>query len=263
MNLLPSVQMAKQSISLPLLVLRPWQQLSLTAMVRSIAPRGSGYLHSSQAVFYLAGIDLFGGGFYCIFCHSKDKHHPLKCPMLAKLNLKLIKVGGGSSGGVGIGSKSPMSGPLATGTSGTPGAKVAAAVSHATPSKVSPSAPVGMTVALVVDGEENSTDSFRWDGDGDGDGVTIEDAHKPKALVSSYAPSSSGPLCCNLSVESSLPSPTCSATQLGDNIVLPPTLIQSLLKAIPTTNRGTPFRLVVANTGATDHMVPDRGAFIS
>jgi hypothetical protein len=60
-----------------------------------------------------------------------------------------------------------------------------------------------------------------------------------------------------------LPSPTCSATQLGNNIILPPTLIKSLLKAIPTKNGGTPFRLVVANTGAMDHMVPDRGAFIS
>ncbi len=53
------------------------------------------------------------------------------------------------------------------------------------------------------------------------------------------------------------------ATQLGDDIVLPPILIKSLLKAIPTTNGGTPFRLVVADNGATDHMVPDRGAFIS
>jgi hypothetical protein len=181
--------------------------------------------------------------------------------MLAKLNLKLIKVGGGSSGGIGIGSKSPASGTLASGSSGTPGAKSAAAVSHATPSKVSPSAPMGMTVALVADVEKDSTDSFRWDGDEDG--VTFEDAHKPKASVSSYAPPSPGPSCCNVSVESCPPSPTCLATQLGNDIVLLPTLIKSLLKAIPTTNVGTPFCLVVANTGATDHMVPDRSTFIS
>jgi hypothetical protein len=53
------------------------------------------------------------------------------------------------------------------------------------------------------------------------------------------------------------------ATQLGNNIILPQTLIKSLLKAIPTTNGGTPFCFVVANTGATDHMVPDCSAFIS
>jgi hypothetical protein len=93
--------------------------------------------------------------------------------------------------------------------------------------------------------------------------VTFEDARKPKALVSSYAPPSPGPLCCNFSVESCLPSPTCLATQLGNDIVLPPTLIKSLLKAIPTMNGGTPFCLVVANTGATDHMVPDRSTFTS
>jgi hypothetical protein len=52
-------------------------------------------------------------------------------------------------------------------------------------------------------------------------------------------------------------------TQLGNNINLPSTLIKSLLKAIPTTNGGTPFCLVVADTGAMDHMVPDRSAFIS
>ncbi len=55
----------------------------------------------------------------------------------------------------------------------------------------------------------------------------------------------------------------CSATQLGDDIVFPPILIKSLLKAIPTTNGGTPFRLVVADTSATGHMVPDCGTFIS
>jgi hypothetical protein len=181
--------------------------------------------------------------------------------MLTELNLKLIEVGGSYSGGVGIGSKSPTSGTLASCSSGTPGAKVAAAVSHATPSEVSPSSPAGTMVALVADGDKDSTDSFCWDGDEDG--VTFEDAHKPRALVSSYTPSSPGPFCCNISVESFLPSPTCSATRLGDDIVLPPILIKSLLKAIPTTNGSTLFRLVVADTGATDHMVPDRGTFIS
>jgi hypothetical protein len=154
--------------------------------------------------------------------------------MLAKLNLKLIKVGGGSSGGIGIGPKSPASGTLASGSAGTPGAKLAAAVSHATPSKVSPLAPAGMTATLVADVDKDSTDSFRWDGDEDG--VTFEDAHKPKALVSSYAPPSPAPSCCNLSMESCLPSPMCLATQLGNDIVISPTLIKSLLKAIPTTN---------------------------
>jgi hypothetical protein len=64
-------------------------------------------------------------------------------------------------------------------------------------------------------------------------------------------------------MESNPPSPTCLATQSVDDIVLPPMLVQSLLKAIPTTSNGTPSCLVVADTGATDRMVPDRRAFIS
>ena len=59
------------------------------------------------------------------------------------------------------------------------------------------------------------------------------------------------------------PSPTCLATQSVKDIVLPPTFVQLLLKAIPTTSNGTPSCLVVADTGATDHMVPDPSAFIS
>jgi hypothetical protein len=182
--------------------------------------------------------------------------------MLAELNLKLMEVDGGSLGGIGIGSNSPVCGPLASASPGTPGTKVAAAVSHATPcSKASPSAPVGMMAALVADGDKDSTDSFCWDGNKDG--VTFADAHNSKTSVSSYAPSSPGSACCNVSFESALPSPTYSATHSSVYIVLPPTSIQALQKAIPTTNGGTPFCLVVADTGATDHMVPDRGAYIS
>ncbi len=35
------------------------------------------------------------------------------------------------------------------------------------------------------------------------------------------------------------------------------------MKAISTTSNGTPLRFAVADTGATDHMVPDRNTFIS
>ena len=33
-------------------------------------------------------------GFYCAFCSGKEKHHPLKCPLLGDLGLKIIEVGG-------------------------------------------------------------------------------------------------------------------------------------------------------------------------
>jgi hypothetical protein len=120
--------------------------------------------------------------------------------MLAELNLKLIKVRGGPSGGSGTGSKSPAGKTPASGTAGTPGAKAAAAESPAAPADGSPPAPAGMTAAVVADGDEDSTDSYCWDGDEDG--VTFEEATKPNASVSSYAPSSPNPSCCRDSVKS-------------------------------------------------------------
>jgi hypothetical protein len=47
---------------------------------------------------------------------------------------------------------------------------------------------------------------------------------------------------------------------LGDDIVLPPDLVSSLLRAVSPTDLN---RLVVADTGTTDHMLPDCLAFIS
>jgi hypothetical protein len=152
-------------------------------------------------------------------------------------------------------------GSLASGTLGTPRAKVAAAESPLAPGNDSPQAPAGMTAALVAEEDEDSADSFHWDRDEDG--VMYEDARKPKALVFIYTSSPPAPSCCRVSIKSALANPTCSATQSVDNILLPPILVQSLLKAIPTMSGGAPFRLVVADTSATDHMVPDCGAFIS
>jgi len=91
----------------------------------------------------------------------------------------------------------------------------------------------------------------------------FEDASKPNVSVSLYSPSLPAPSCCRVSVESVLAAPACAATQSVDDIVLPPILIRSLMKAISTTTNGTPIRFTMADTGATDHMVPDRNAFIS
>ncbi len=103
---------------------------------------------------------------------------------------------------------------------------------------------------VVRDGDEDSTNSFCWEGDKDG--VPFDAATKPNTSVSLYPPPSSpSPSCCQVSLEASSPGPTCCVTQLVDDIVLPPVLVQSLLKAIPTTTHGTPAHLVVANTGAT------------
>jgi hypothetical protein len=178
----------------------------------------------------------FCGNFYCALCHSKDKHLPTKCPMLTEFGLKLLEVGGGSMGGSKAGADTTPAG----GTAGTLGAKAAAVESPGHPTDgFSGAAPAGMTAAVVADGDEDSTDSFHWDGDEDG--VTFEAATKPNTFVSSYPPSSPSPSCWRVSLEAFSLDPACSITQSVDNIVLPPALVQSLLKAIPTDEDGVTF----------------------
>jgi hypothetical protein len=48
-----------------------------------------------------------------------------------------------------------------------------------------------------------------------------------------------------------------------DTIVLPPGLVLTLLKAFSPEVLGAALCMVVADSGATDHMLPDRAAFIS
>ena len=83
--------------------------------------------------------------------------------------------------------------------------------------------------------------------------------------------STSFPSCCHALVKlhvsvASPPTPISSTLQLepsGDNTILPQYLILALLKAISPTDLGVALRLMVTNTGATDHMLPDWTAFIS
>ncbi len=232
------------------------------------------------------------GDFYCAICNGKEKHHPTKCPLLSKLGLKLITVGGGGRGGKpGSSSGSP---PLAGTSDGPkPGALVppaaaqTAVVSPPALALGSPSAPAGLTATVEEGnaGNKSSTESFQWEGDENG--VDF----KPKGPVSFYPPSpnlhsSDRPL--RLSTPSRIPSePSCSQVSLASvaptasyggsfhnfspsdadplpiDIVLPPGLVLALLTAISPDDSTAGLRLVMADTGATDHMVPDRSAFIS
>ncbi len=107
------------------------------------------------------------GDFYCPFCSGKDKHHPLKCPLLGELGLKIIEVGG-QGGGATLGSS--LRGSSGSGTSGgvksaspsLPVAAPAAVVSPLVPVSGSTSAPAGLTVAVEPDdgGDESSADAF-------------------------------------------------------------------------------------------------------
>jgi hypothetical protein len=107
------------------------------------------------------------GDFYCTICNGKEKHHPTKCPLLGKLDLKLIEMGSGGRGGKpGASLDSPPSAGMSTGAK--PGALVppvaaqAAVVSPPAPALGSPSAPAGFT-AMVKEGDvgnESSMESF-------------------------------------------------------------------------------------------------------
>jgi hypothetical protein len=55
------------------------------------------------------------GDFFCAFCSSKGKHHPLKCPLLGKLGLKIINVSGQGCGGT---PGASLTSPPPAGTSG-------------------------------------------------------------------------------------------------------------------------------------------------
>ncbi len=106
--------------------------------------------------------------FYCAFSSSKEKHHPLKCPLLGQLGLKLIDISNQGGGGM---PGAPTGTPPLAGASGgskhgappPPAATPAALVSMPALASGSSSALAGLTAAVeknAVD-NENSLDSFR------------------------------------------------------------------------------------------------------
>ena len=173
----------------------------------------------------------------------------------------------------------PLAGAKGGAPPATPPAAAPAAVPPPAPASGSPSAPAGLT-AMVEEGDESSTDSFCWDGDDDGVGFN------PNGSVSMYppftvnplrpsppSPTPSTPSCSRVSLESALPgasygrslhqSSLPDADPLLGNIILPPGLVSALHRAISPEEFVEGLGLVVADTGATDHMVPNRSAFIS
>ncbi len=107
------------------------------------------------------------GDFYCAFCSGKDKHHPLKCPLLSELGLKIIEVGGQGGGATSGSSSHGSSGSGASGgvkpaSPSPPAATPTGVVSPPVPVSGSTSAPAGLTVAVEPDngGDKSSADEF-------------------------------------------------------------------------------------------------------
>ncbi len=85
----------------------------------------------------------FRGNFYCAFCNRNNKHHPLKCPLLGELGLKIIEVGGQGNGAT-PGSSSGA-GNIKLASASPPTAAPAAVVSLPVPNSGSTFAPAGLT----------------------------------------------------------------------------------------------------------------------
>ena len=198
---------------------------------------------------------LAGHGF-CPICHrEEDKHSPAACPLLATLNLKLITV-------------SPQAtAPAPTAGSPSPGGRSAAvgedvsgtgSVGSGTPTP----APSGL-MATVAEDEYDSGDDFRWDGDECGAMfVSSSGARKSNSTVALY------PTCNHASVvpfvAPSLGRPSLASATSTRSIPLSKhlsSLITTMAARSIMPGRGSKF--TVADSGATDHMFPDKGAFIS
>ncbi len=202
----------------------------------------------------------------CLICHRDKKpwHIPANCPLLKELNIKLVNGPPSLAPPAKCGSPAPAAPTPAP----SPGGRAAATDGSAsTGTSGSGTAPSGMTAALDFVVEYESDGNFCWAGDEKGlDYCSVCPSSKSNASI---APYSSSPSCNHAHVEEithTLPSLVipCSAASSTLCITFPEALHhllgQMLQSLIVRTQSGS---LVVANTGATDHMTPHKSAFIS
>ena len=192
----------------------------------------------------------------CPICHCPDKpwHVPSLCPMLKELHLTIDVLPG------------PPPAPSAAPAPPTPSGRVATADDSAvggSSASGSASAPSGLVASVLpslhVPDEYESDEDFRWVGDESGLDYGDVPSSKYKSSFAGYLPS------CN---HTQLVSTSCLASSSVSCISLPQNLmtaITSLCKSSirSPSVRGTAGNLVVADTGATDHMLPEASAFIS
>ena len=203
----------------------------------------------------------------CPICHRAEKpwHVPANCPLLKDLNLKLVK-GPSASPAAAASSGTPAPAPAAA--SPSPGGQVAS--TDASASVGSPSAPSGPMASVAQEVDYDSGDDYRWADDEYGADYSVGSTlRKSNDRVAPY------PSCSHATVVShsspSLPSldinsPSASAARRFSES--PPSIssaLQSLLSRLSRSSiaPASSGRLAVADSGATDHMFPDKSAFIS
>jgi len=189
----------------------------------------------------------------CPICHKAEnpRHVPLQCPLLASLNLKLVTCPpAGKSNPAPSSAPASNPGGLSASTDATPPPPLSG--SAVPPSGLS----AAVTLAPPADGDYDSGDDFHLEGDEYGAEFTPP---KVNTSVSRYTPS-----CSHVSIIS--PS---SALPPSPSTRHPPWLssaLQHLLNSLslsPVVLPTTTGHLTVADTGDTDHMVPDKSAFVS
>jgi hypothetical protein len=202
----------------------------------------------------------------CPICHCDKKpwHIPPNCPLLKELNLKLVNgppsLAPPAQGG------SPA--PAAPTPAPSPGGHAAATDgSTSTSTSGSGTASSRMTAALDPVVEYESDDDFCWAGDEEGLGSCgVCPLSKSNAYVAPYSSSTS----CNhvhvKEIPHTLPSLVIPRSAVSSTLcirfpkALHHLLGQMLQSLIVRTQSGS---LVIADTGATDHMTPHKSAFIS
>jgi hypothetical protein len=212
---------------------------------------------------------LAGTGF-CPICHQVgDKLSPVNCPLLAKLNLKLVK------GPPLAAAPAPAPPGHVTVASPSPGGRSTVA-DRALASGSSGSGDVPLVlVTTVADEEYDLGENFHWEGNEYGVGFTglsaIECNYNNnvalypsclQAVVEAtphFSVSQDSPLMCP---ESCAPSPP--FVSLLRCLVLSRTLSSIIARmSAASILPGSSCRFTVANSGATDHMLPDKSTFIS
>jgi len=209
---------------------------------------------------------LRGSGF-CPICHRGDERHsPVDCPLLVDLNLKLIKVAPPAA------PSTPAPASTAPAPSPTPGGR--SAVADGAPglgtagSNTAPSGLMATTAPASAD-EYDSDDTYRWDGDECGVVFSAStSATKSNSTVTRYDPSCNHvvvvPSC--LTVAPTTTMPASSASSASSRGVSVSKRLTSIILRMSTSSILPPSgacRFAVADSGATDHMFPDKSAFIS
>jgi len=170
---------------------------------------------------------------------------------------------------------SPAPAPVAP--SPSPGGRVASSDDQSVSGSVgSPSAPSGL-MATVAEDDFDSDPEFRWTGEEYGLEYSPSVGSSSRNSNADIAPD---PSCNHVSVISSSPSPasvgqpvhpSAAVSRLSSSMACldsPPsilTALQSLLSRLSDSSISpdSSCRLAVANSGTTDHMFPDKSAFIS